>query len=291
MKSRMRNTLGTLAIATVSLMLAACGSGGAAGNSDTAAESEGGLGTLKAVSTMNFEPFQYTTTSGEATGFEVELVETVADRLGYDDVEWTTSQFEGIIPGVAAGKYDIGASGITGWAVEGTPTYDRVIERTQQVSFTRPFYMENGMFITTDPALTNVDQLKSGDKIAVADGSQYYFWAQEHLAPKGVELLAVKQTNDAYMQLEAGLVTAIIDGRATSAKVASENDSLVIGDAIEDISGGFAWALARESTDLLDQINSEFAAMLEDGSYDELFEKYFPGADIPELPTTNFVAE
>lgn len=31
--------------------------------------------------------------------------------------------------------------------------------------------------------------------------------------------------------------------------------------------------------------------MIEDDSYNELFEKYFPGADIPELPATNFVAE
>lgn len=266
--------------------LAACASDATPVKTEGAAD----LGQLRAASTMSFPPFESTTDSGEPTGLEVDLIEEIAKRAGYSGVEWTTTQFEGVIPGVAAGKVDVGASGITGWAKEGTPTYDVVVKRTEQVSFTRPFFIENGMLITMDPKVTSVDELKSGTRVAVADGSQYFFWAQENLAPKGIELVAVKHTSEAYTQLEAGLVDAAIDGRATSALVSADRPDLVIGDPIEDITGGFAWAVAPDNTDLLETLNNGLAELLEDGTYEKLYEKYLPGTEIPELPTTSFVA-
>lgn len=285
----MKMKMSLVAIATLGLAmsLASCSSD----PTPAATAGAGDLGTMVVASTLSFPPFEMTDESGQPTGLEVDLIEQIAERAGYSDVEWMTMQFEGVIPGVAAGKVDVGASGITGWSEPGTSSYDVVVKRTEQVSFSRPWFIENGMIVTTDPDLTNVDDLESGMRVAVADGSQYFFWAQENLAPKGIELVAVKHTNEAYTQLEAGLVDALIDGRASSGSVAAEKPEMVVGDPIADITGGFAWAVAPENTAMLTVLNDGLADLIADGTYEELYAEYLPGVEMPELPTNSFVAE
>jgi polar amino acid transport system substrate-binding protein len=245
---------------------------------------------LNAGSTLTFPPFEMMD-GDKATGFEVELLEMLAKRAGYDGVEWTQVNFEGIIPGVATGKFEIAASGITGWAPPTSPALAVVKRRTEQVSFTTPHYLYPALIITDKdfhPEITSVDQLTAGMKVGVVDGTHIYFWAQDVLASKGVEVIAVKSGAQTYTQLQAGLIDALVDVRASANKAASTDDTLQLGDEVPALTGGYAFAVSPGNDALRGALSKALAEAVADGSYAQLFKKYFPDATVPELPTNAY---
>lgn len=274
--------LSIFALAAVSaLVLSGCSVLG----EEPADEPGEGLGILTVGSVMAFAPLSMTV-NNEPTGFDVELVEELADRVGYTDVEWIVSDFAGLIPSVASGKIDM-ADNTTGWAEPGTTSYEVVTKRTEQVSFSRPWFLQVAHLVSTDEGLTNVDQLEAGMKVAVEDKTQYFIWAQEHLVPRGIELVPGPQTG-LYTQLESGIVDAVLDGTVHASEASNSIDSLIIGDEISETAGGFCFVIAPENDVLLEQMNDGLAELIEDGTYEELFAKYFPGLETPDLPTNNF---
>lgn len=68
-------------------------------------------GTIKLVVSPDLKPLAYVK-DGNIVGLEVELLQHFAKEYGYK-LEIITTTFDAILPGVVAGKYDIGAGGIT----------------------------------------------------------------------------------------------------------------------------------------------------------------------------------
>ena len=247
-------------------------------------------GMLTAGSTLSYPPFEFM--EGDTpTGFEVELAETLAKSIGYDGVTWIATNFEGIIPGVATGKFDFAASGITGWAPDGSPALAVVNKRTEQVSFTTPHFLYPALIVTSSkkhPEITSVDQLTAGMKVSVVDGSHVYFWAQDVLAKKGVEVIAVKSGAQAYTQLAAGLIDATVDVKAAAVKAQQANADLQLGEEVPALTGGYGFAYSPSNDELRSAFSDALAKAVADGSYAKLYEKYFPGEDVPTLPTTAY---
>ena len=75
-------------------------------------------------------PYQYLDEDGNLIGFEVDLIEMIADRLNLT-VEWKTLSFDAIIPEVKAKSIDLGVSGFSV-----TPERSEVIQYTQYHSIT-----------------------------------------------------------------------------------------------------------------------------------------------------------
>lgn len=245
---------------------------------------------LKAGSTLSFPPFEMMD-GITPTGFEVELMEMLAKRAGYDGVDWTQVNFEGIIPGVATDKFEVAASGITGWAPKDSPALAVVQKRTEQVAFTTPHYLYPALVVTDKDYhsdITSVDQLKAGSRVGVVDGTHIFFWAQDVLAPKGIEIIVVKTGTQNYTQLQAGLVDAIIDVRASATKALASDATLQLGDEITALTGGYAFAVAPDNQTLRAALSAALADAIKDGSYAALYTKYFPGATVPDLPTDSY---
>src|SRR5687767_8407002 len=68
-------------------------------------------GVLKVGSCLDYKPFEFVK-NGEEMGFDVELSEEIASRLGLE-VEWITANFDTIFTDVAAGKFDMVAAAST----------------------------------------------------------------------------------------------------------------------------------------------------------------------------------
>ena len=68
-------------------------------------------GTIKVVVSPDLKPLAYVK-DGDIVGLEVEILQNFAKEYGYK-LEIVTATFDAILPGVVAGKYDIGAGGIT----------------------------------------------------------------------------------------------------------------------------------------------------------------------------------
>lgn len=74
---------------------------------DTAAEAPAGekKGTLNVIVCSDAEPFCYIE-NGEPTGYEVALIQRIADRLGYD-VTFHVAEFSAFMPAIMEGKMDV----------------------------------------------------------------------------------------------------------------------------------------------------------------------------------------
>ncbi|MEM1575633.1 MAG: transporter substrate-binding domain-containing protein [Nitrososphaerota archaeon] len=106
-------------------------------------------------SSPDWPPYEYLE-GGKFTGFEVELAEMVAERLGLK-VEWKAMGFDLIIPEIEAKTIDLGVSGFSV-----TP------ERLEKVQFTMPHSITEGQIIMLKSKatelgitrLTSLEQLK-----------------------------------------------------------------------------------------------------------------------------------
>jgi len=96
-----------------------------------------------------YPPFNYFTTEDELTGFDVEIGEEVAARLG---VKYTpvTTEWSGILEGLRSGRYDgiLGSMAITE-------------ERLETVDFTNPYYVSGAqLFVKNDSEITGPSDLE-----------------------------------------------------------------------------------------------------------------------------------
>ncbi len=80
-------------------------------------------------------PYEYLNETGAIVGFEIELMEMIADELNLT-VEWRNMGFDAIIPAVQAMDIDLGVSG-----------FSVTIDRLEVVQFTMPHSITEGQVI------------------------------------------------------------------------------------------------------------------------------------------------
>jgi polar amino acid transport system substrate-binding protein len=196
--SSKRGWLSVLALLVAALALAAAGCGGdddddeengAAGTEavDTGGTGDGGAvpefstveeGVLTVGSDVPFPPFEFRE-GDELTGFDVDLMEEIASRLGLDEVRWVDTSFDTIFTQLAGGRFDAVASATT-----------ITEERSQIVDFSEPYYLaQQALTVNTaeTPDIASLDDLASGDVVAVQQGTTGEIWARENL-PEGVDV-------------------------------------------------------------------------------------------------------
>ena len=111
--------------------------------------------------------------TGEAQGFEVDLINEVADKLDLECEVLPAMKFDTIIPLIQqGGKADVGVSNIT-----------ITDERWEQVDFTDSYMDSNQGLVTlaADADVTEDDLNVEGTKIAVQAGTTGASWAEENL--------------------------------------------------------------------------------------------------------------
>lgn len=289
-------------VAVLALVSAACGDGdegGGASATPSATGATGATGTESpppAVTTIEsgvltigsdipYPPFEFNE-GGTLTGFDVELMDTIAAKLGLEP-KWVNANFNTIFTALSVNKFDTVASAVTAYAPEGSPAYSTTQDRAQIVAFAQPYY-DSLQSLTVNPGetpdLTAWDQLKSGDKVGVQSGTTGEFWAQENLEPLGVELVGYTKAPDIFNALEAAqLVGAVVD-LPVAEDIAKSKPDLSVA---QQIATGeqYAFAVNQSNTGLLDAINASMDEMFADGTYATIFTKYFPGQELPPYAT------
>lgn len=262
-----------LVLLVLALAIAACGGDDdeAAGTTTdtTAAASFETIeeGTLSVGSDIPFPPFEFRE-GGELTGFDVELMEEIARRLDLE-VKWTDTAFDTIFTQLAGGRFDAVASATT-----------ITDERKQQVNFTDPYYRaQQALAVNTEetPDIESVDDLQDGHTVAVQRGTTGESWARENLAPKGVQVRSFQEAPDTFTALEAGNVTGVIFDEPAVADEIERRPSLELVETI-DTDEEYGFPVDPDNQALLDAMNRELRTTIEDGTYTEIYEKYFPDA-------------
>ena len=227
----------------------------ACGGSGKSLESVQKAGTLVIATSPDFPPFE-TLENGKVVGIEIDILQKVAESMG---VTLTIEQmdFEAVIPGVQAGRFDVGVSGIT------------VTEkRKENVDFSDPYFLASqAIVVTQDSAVTGKADL-TGKRISVQTGTT----AEEYCRQNGYEVLSFTANNDAAAALTSGKVDAWVVDNEVAVALAAQQGLKVLDEAMTTVP--YAFAFAKGSDTLVAKFNEELAKMLKDGTVAGIFEAY-----------------
>jgi phosphonate transport system substrate-binding protein len=254
-----------------SLVAAACGDdGGTTTTGATTPPAGDGLtqteGVLTVGSDIPYPPFEdFDEATGDVIGFDADLINELASRLGLT-VEWVDTDFDTIFTQLATGRFDVVASATTI-----TP------ERSQQVNFTTPYYnAQQSLTVNTNltPEIGSTDDLGDGDRVAAQTGTTGLDWALENLAPLGVEVVEFPAAPDTYTALEGGQVVGVVnDAPSAEAEVANREGLRIV--QIFETGEEYGFGVDPARAELLTSLNSAFADMLEDGTYQSIYDDWF----------------
>ena len=262
-------------VVALALVTAACGDDDAA-STTAPADLTTTPGVLSVGSDIPYEPFEYFDDAGNVLGFDADLITEIAERLGLT-VEWTDTDFDTIFTQLSTGTYDVVISASTITA-----------ERALVVNFSDPYYKSQqslAVNTTLTPDIDSPDDLGEGDAVAVQTGTTGADWAAANLAPNGVEVREFAVIIDAYIALEAGQVTGVINDEPSAlAEVANREGLEVV--ALIDTGEDYGIAVDPARTALLDAINEALADMVDDGTYQTIYDTWFdnPGGSVLYIP-------
>jgi polar amino acid transport system substrate-binding protein len=234
-------------------------------------------GVLQVASCLDYAPFE-NLKSGEPFGFDVDLTYAIADKLGFDKdhVHWIKANFDTIFTAVANDAFDMVAAAATA-------TGDLGAERAQTVAFSDFYYnarLSLAVNSAESPDITSSDQLGNGDSVGVQKGTTGAKWAIENLQPQGVEVRTYSIVTDAFRDLSAGNVTAVVNDEPSSFAIAATMADVLVVQGVGDVDK-YAFAFAPTNQGLVDAWNYGLAQVIADGEYETIFGKYFPGTPVP----------
>jgi polar amino acid transport system substrate-binding protein len=245
-------------LALASLAVAGCGSS----DDDTTGGGGGGGGggePLTVGSDIPYPPFE----QGKAPnyeGFDVELLEAVGKAIGRE-VEFEDTSFDTIFLDLARGNFDVVASAAT-----------ITDEREKTVDFTNPYYLsEQAILVKAGGEIDSVEKL-SGATVGVQQGTT----GQEFVEEEGEagQLRKYPQGPDAVGALENGTVEAVVIDIPVAENAVEANEGLEISAAIST-EEEYGFAVKQGETELLEELNEGLKEVIDDGTYAQLYEKWF----------------
>jgi lysine-arginine-ornithine-binding protein len=211
-----------------------------------------------------YPPFNQVDPSGELIGFDIDIAQALCDNMGVECV-FVRQDWDGIIPGLLAGKYDAIASSMS-----------ITEERKQAVEFTDPYYSNKLRFVAAKAVGRDATGFEA-KVIGAQRGKIGASYLEDHPI-QGAEVKLYDNLANAYRDLAAGRIDAILADMLVSYEWLNteEGENLAfVGEPI-DIGDKIGIAVRKDDTKLLARFNAALAEIIADGTYDELNTKYFP---------------
>ena len=256
----MKKFIKILAAVMAIIMMVSCFAGCGAKEDDT----------LVMATNANFPPYEYKE-GDEFAGIDIEIAGKIAEKLGLE-LEIADVEFGSIIGGVQSGKYNIGMAGMT-----------VTDERKQSVNFSDTYatgiqsvIVKEGSDVKTVDDITAM--VEAGGKIGVQQDTTGDIYASDTVENGGYgedNVIRYKNGADAVQALVTGKVGCVIIDNEPAKSFVAANEGLKILDtefAVED----YAIAIAKENTELLNEINKALSELKADGTIDEIVKKYIP---------------
>jgi len=224
-------------------------------------------GEFKFANSGAYPPFSFVDGNNEVVGFDVDIGNEIAKRLGVKGAGVSTA-WDGIIAGLLAGKYDsvIGSMTITP-------------EREKAVDFVGPYYKSGrGVFVADGSEIKSIDDLK--DKtVGVTLGETHEKWARER---GGWDIRTYKGLPELFLELKAGRIQAmIVDAVPVSIAVKETGDKIRKLDVAEfaGTEDKIGIAIRKGNPELKAAMQKALDDMMADGTYEAISMKWV-GSDI-----------
>lgn len=265
--------------AVMALSMTACGSSNSAAET-TAADTEAAEsqaeettaeeakttdgGTLIVGFDQDFPPMGFVGDDGEYTGFDLELAQEVAKRLGLEykaqPIAWDSKDME-----LESGNIDCIWNGFT------------MTGREDDYTWTEPYMANQQVFVVANDSDINSQADLAGKIVEVQADSSAEAALKEapELTATFKELLTTADYNTAFMDLEQGAVDAIaMDVIVAGYQIQQRNaDFKILDDSLSEEEYGVGFK--KGNTELRDKVQSTLEKMAEDGTLQEVSEKWF----------------
>jgi cystine transport system substrate-binding protein len=265
-------TLAAIAAALACLALAtACGSSDSEGGSSSKASDIPGLlnaGKLVVGTSGSYPPFTFIDDKGDLTGYDVDVSKEIAKRLGLKaDVQ--AVDFNALLAGLSAGKYDAVASAIS-------------IEDDKSTSYelSDPTLVDGiTLLVKADSDIKAIKDIV-GHKLGGPAGTAAFDNIKQAVSGDW-QVVTFPGMTEAVQGLKDGRVDALAVTHTVGAYTVKGDSSLRV---LDDIVGKFHSGLAvskKGGDPLVSAINKEIAAMISDGTIKKLQEEYFGAVALP----------
>lgn len=218
---------------------------------------------LKTALDPTFAPQAMVKIGGGLQGFNVDMGEEIAKRLGRK-LSIDATEFSGLVPGLNSGKYEFLLAPVTV-----TP------ERAKAMLFTEGYTETNYTFMgrKNAAALESLEALK-GKVVAVNKGSNYDAWAKENADKYGFKYFVYGSNADAIQAVLTKRADYNLTGSTVAGWAVKQAPALQAGYTIKT---GLVWAIPFRLDDKAgrDQVSNVLKCMKADGTIAKLAEKWY----------------
>jgi ABC-type amino acid transport substrate-binding protein len=216
-------------------------------------------------------PWNFVTPQGQVAGIDVDIANEICRRLDVT-CEVTAQNWDGIIPGLQANRFD---AIIAGMAM--TPARrERVAFTDQYRRIISTFIAQRGRFTEVSPAALR------GRRIGVQRGASQHIWMQRAGYEQTATIVLYDTVGGPELDLLAGRLDLIVMNKITAhlglmQRPEARNLEFVGPELFGgDLGDGAGIALRKEDTELLARLNRVLAEMVADGTLPRLYERHIP---------------
>ncbi|MFT0851775.1 ectoine/hydroxyectoine ABC transporter substrate-binding protein EhuB [Achromobacter sp. F4_2707] len=239
------------------------------------------------IAVANEIPYGYVDMSGEAKGAGPDVARQIMKQLGIDKIEWITTSFSSLIPGLRADHFDMVAAEM---AV--------LPERCKQVLFSEPntSYGEGLLVAEGNPHDLHAyqDFAESEHKIAIMAGADQLEMLQALGVPDN-RMVTISNNADAISTVSTGRAAAYAATSLTVSELAKQSprvesaadftDPVING---EPVRSWGAFTFSMDSQDLRDAVSEELAKFKQTDEWKQILTTYgFSDTDATESTSRN----
>lgn len=225
------------------------------------------------VAVANEIPYGYMDMGGEAKGVGPDVAKHIAQALGVKKIEWSTTNFGSLIPGLQADRFDMVAAEMA-----------ILPQRCEQVLFSEPnsSYGEGLLVAKGNPKNIHdyASFAKSGNKIAIMAGADQLDMLQALKVPES-QIVTISNNADAISTVSTGRADGYAATSLTVSELASKSDKVepaadfadpIINGAPVRSWGGFVFS--KDSESLRDAVNTELATFKKTPEWEKIMTQY-----------------
>jgi polar amino acid transport system substrate-binding protein len=212
-----------------------------------------------------YAPFESQNEKGEIVGFDIDLVSAVARKAGME-VKFVNTPWEGIFNSLQQGDRDALVSAIT-----------ITDERKQSMDFTDPYFDAHQLIAVKRNSKVSKFEDLNKLKVGVQTGTTGDEAVTKLQGKNSTHIKRFESTPLALRELEAGGVDAVVADNGVVINYVANNPranfKAVTDPAFQPEQYGIA--VRKGNAELLGKLNKGLADIKADGTYDQIYAKYF----------------